>query len=154
MSDELLEKVVERKLSGVGYTRELIRIYPEKEMGGHVIGFLGSNDDETLSGKYGIEGFFNDGLAGKPSFLRSDRDIAGRLIAVGNRSLEKATDGADIVLTIDRTIQYTACTALERAVSKHGASGGSVVILEPSSGKVLAMCSAPDFEPEIGRAHV
>ncbi len=151
VSDELLEKVVERKLSGVSYTRELIRIYPEKEMGGHVIGFLGSNDDGTLSGKYGIEGFFNDELAGKPGFLRSDRDIAGRLIAVGNRSLEKATDGADIVLTIDRTIQYTACTALERAVSKHGASGGSVVILEPSSGKVLAMCSAPDFHPALYR---
>ena len=56
-------------------------------------------------------------------------------------------DGADVVLTIDRTIQYKACSALEASVASHAADGGSVVIVEPATGKILAMCGSPDYDP-------
>ncbi|NBS41517.1 penicillin-binding protein 2, partial [bacterium] len=134
-------------LPGVYFIREEGRLYPEKGLGGHVIGFVGSTGDGTMSGKYGIEGYFNEELTGTPGFLRSERDIAGRLIAIGEQSIEPAVDGADVVLTVDRTIQYYACNALKQAVLKHGADGGSVVIVEPQTGKILAMCGNPDFEP-------
>jgi len=137
----------EKKLAGISYIREPVRSYPEEEMGGHVLGFVGTNEDGSLSGKYGIEGYFNEELSGVAGHLASEQDAAGRFIAVADRSYQPAVDGADLVLTIDRNIQYTACSLLHRAVLQHSADGGSVVILDPSSGAVLAMCGAPDFDP-------
>jgi len=147
VSDEILDQVIALELSGIFYTRELSRLYPEQGVGGHVIGFVGSDENGNKAGRYGIEGYFNSILAGTPGFLRSERDIAGRLIAVAERSLEPAIDGADIVLTIDRTIQFKACSSLAAAVTKHGADSGSIVILDPKTGKIFAMCAVPDFDP-------
>ncbi|MBI2475333.1 penicillin-binding protein 2 [Candidatus Uhrbacteria bacterium] len=147
VSDEILDQVVALKLAGIFYTRELSRLYPEQGIGGNVIGFIGSDKDGNKAGRYGIEGYFNQILAGIPGFLRSEKDIAGRLIAVAERSLEPAVDGADIVLTIDRTIQFKACSSLASTVEKHGADSGSIVILDPKTGKIFAMCSVPDFDP-------
>ncbi len=147
VSDTLLDKIIAKKLSGIYYTRELSRLYPEPSMSGHVIGYVSSNPDTPQTGHYGIEGYFNELLSGKAGFLRSEKDIAGRLISVGERSLQPATNGSDIVLTIDRTIQFKACTALKAAVAKHGADAGSIIIVEPSTGKIFAMCAMPDFDP-------
>jgi cell division protein FtsI/penicillin-binding protein 2 len=145
--DAQLDRLVALELPGIHYVREAARLYPEPGLGGHVVGFVGSAEDGTLSGKYGIEGYFNEELTGMPGFLRSERDIAGRLIAIGEHSIEPAVDGSDILLTLDRTIQYVACSKLHEAVAKHAADGGSVVVMEPSTGRVLAMCGAPDFDP-------
>ncbi|HBR80625.1 MAG: Peptidoglycan glycosyltransferase [Candidatus Uhrbacteria bacterium GW2011_GWE2_45_35] len=147
VSDSDLAKVEALKLPGIEYLREASRLYPETGLGGHVFGFLGSDADGTLSGKYGIEGYFDDILTGTPGFLRSERDIAGRLIAVADRAFQPAVDGADIVLTLDRNIQYFACSKLKAAVLKHGADGGSIIIVDPKTGRVLAMCGDPDFDP-------
>lgn len=148
VTDEMLDQLIALELPGVFYLREEGRLYPEQGLGGHAVGFVGSGEDGTMAGRYGIEGYFNEELTGTPGFLRSERDIAGRLIAIGDRSIEPAVDGSDVVLTLDRTIQYTACTKLHAAVAKHGADGGSVVIIEPQTGKILAMCGSPDFEPD------
>jgi cell division protein FtsI/penicillin-binding protein 2 len=146
VDDATLEQILELELGGIHYTRETSRFYPDPEMSGHVLGFLGTNEDGSLSGKYGIEGYFDELLTGSQGYLLSERDIAGRLIAVADREYEPATDGADIVLTLDRTIQYKACSSLEAAVKKHGADGGSVIIVQPSTGKILAMCGSPDYD--------
>lgn len=137
----------EGKLQGISYTRWPSRIYPEAGFGGQVLGFVGANEDGTTSGKYGLEGFFEEELAGVAGYLESERDAKGRLVPVGDQSFQKAVDGASLVLTIDRNIQYTACKLLREAVSKHGADRGSLVILDPSTGAVLSMCGAPDFDP-------
>lgn len=134
-------------LPGIAYVREAFRTYPEAGFGGQVLGFVGSNDDGTMTGKYGLEGYWQDVLAGQTGFLQSEQDAAGRFVPVGDRSYQPAVDGADLVLTIDRTIQYTACKLLSQAVAKHGADSGAVVILRPDTGAVLAMCGAPDFDP-------
>ncbi len=148
VTEDFLTELIALDIPGIHYIREEGRLYPEEGLGGHVVGFVGSSEDGTLSGKYGIEGYFNDELTGTPGFLRSERDIAGRLISIGERSIEPAVDGSDVVLTIDRTIQYFACEKLHAAVLKHGADGGSVVIIEPQTGKILGMCGSPDFEPD------
>lgn len=145
--EEVLQQIVEADLSGIHYVRKQHRIYPEAQLGGHVVGFLGYDEDGSKSGKYGVEGYFEEKLSGTPGFLRSERDIAGRLIAVGERSLEPATDGIDVVLTIDRTIQYQACQIIKRAVQRHGAEGGSLVVMNPDTGEIMAMCASPDFDP-------
>lgn len=147
VSDDILERLMSFDLPGVAYIREERRLYPETGLGGQVTGFVSSNEDGTVGGKYGIEGFFEETLAGKPGFLRSERDIAGRIISIGESAIEPAVDGSDIVLTLDRAIQFKACSALAESVKKHGAEGGSVIVLDPKTGRILAMCGAPDFEP-------
>ncbi|MFH1142731.1 MAG: penicillin-binding protein 2 [Candidatus Uhrbacteria bacterium] len=147
VSDLQLQQIDVLDLSGIYYVREQARMYPEQEIGGHLLGFVGSDEAGNMSGRYGLEGYFDQVLSGINGYLQSERDIAGRLIAVGDRSVEPAVDGADIVLTIDRTIQYMACSRLRDTVFKHGADGGSVVILDPNDGAVLAMCSYPDYDP-------
>ncbi len=145
VSRETLDRLLAMDLKGVFHFMEESRLYPEPSMSGHLLGFVGSDSEGVESGKYGIEGYFDEILAGKPGFIRSEKDIAGRLIAVADRSIEPAQDGADIVLTLDRTLQYKACTTLDKAVQKHGADSGSIIVVEPSTGRVLAMCGAPDF---------
>ncbi|MEK7665692.1 MAG: penicillin-binding protein 2 [Patescibacteria group bacterium] len=142
-----LQKIETLNLAGIDFVREGVRTYPESGLGGQLFGFVGGNDDGSFSGKYGIEGSFDEEMAGQDGYVLSERDAAGRFIAVGERSFEPAVDGVSVVLTIDRTIQYTACEKLKEAVIKYDADGGSVVILDPKTGAVLAMCSDPDFDP-------
>ena len=144
---DIVQKLKKFELSGVRTSLETVRLYPERTLGGHVLGFLGFDETGRQTGKYGIEGYFEEDLAGKMGFLKSERDISGRIIALGERSFEPALDGSDVVLTIDRTIQHVACQALQKAVKSYQADGGSVVIIDPMTGRVLAMCGAPDFDP-------
>lgn len=142
----VVERLKALQYAGIEFAEELVRFYPETEMAAHVVGFLGYEGD-TRTGQYGIEGAYNEALAGRTGQLQADRDAAGRWIAVGARDFVPARDGDDVVLTIDRTIQHTACTKLAEAVTKHGAAGGSVIVLEPSTGAVLASCGWPSFDP-------
>lgn len=147
VTEEILQAIEVANLPGIDYVRESFRTYPEGGLGGQLLGFVGGNEDGSFSGKYGVEGAFEEELAGRVGFLRSERDAAGRFITVGERSYEPAQDGADIVLTVDRTIQYTACDRLRTAVARYEADGGSIIVLEPKTGAVLAICGYPDFDP-------
>lgn len=133
------------KLEGFGYSMVSYRFYPENNIGAHVLGFA-SYEDELQHGRYGLEGFFDDELFGKFGLVEAERG-AGGLVIINNRQAVKQEDGANLVLTIDRSAQFTACRLLNEAVAKHGAAGGSVIIVQPKTGAILAMCSAPDFDP-------
>jgi cell division protein FtsI/penicillin-binding protein 2 len=145
--EDFLQEINRQNFPGIFSLRQPARVYPEGGLGGHVIGFVGVNEDGSRSGRYGIEGYFDEELSGSPGFLQAERDAVGGLIALGDTVFERAKDGADIVLTIDRNIQYTACRLLDEAVSAHQADGGSVVIVEPKTGAVLALCGSPNFDP-------
>lgn len=151
VSDEQVTSIKQYELSGIGFRPEETRVYPERGFGGQVLGFLGLNENGERLGRYGLEGFYNELLRGAQGFLRGERDPAGRLIAVAGRAFEPAKDGADLILTIDRRLQFFVCEKLREAVEWHGADGGSVVVLNPKNGAVLAMCGAPDFDPNIYR---
>lgn len=147
VSAEIGDRLRALALPGIRVLDERARLYPEPSLGGQVLGFLGFSADGTQMGKYGIEGHLDELLAGTTGTLRSEKDISGRLIAVGDSSVEPALNGADVLLTIDRAIQYAACSSLNKAITKHRADSGSVVILDPDTGAILAMCGAPDFDP-------
>lgn len=146
VSEDVVSKVKALELSGVYFAPELFRYYPEKNIGSHVLGFV-RFDGQNFKGQYGIEGYFEQELKGEPGFIYSNKDAAGRLIAVASRNFQEARDGSDILLTIDYAIEYVACNELNKAALKHGADAGALVIVEPLTGKVLAMCSWPDFDP-------
>lgn len=143
---ERYEAIKALELEGIYGVVETHRYYLDANIGSHVTGFLGIRDEEP-TGLYGIEGYFNELLAGQPGYFQTERDVAGRWIALSEKTVTEATNGADIVLTIDKTIQYMTCQKLNEAVLRHGADGGAAIVMEPSTGKIWAMCSAPDFNP-------
>ena len=144
---ELVDKLKEKNLEGVGYLRTTARLYPEKFLSGQLIGFVGQDENGISVGKYGVEGGYQNLLSGRAGSVIAEKDAGGRRLTIGDSKIDNAVDGADIVLTIDRAIQYEACTQIQEAVKRHGADGGSVVIMNPSTGAIMAMCSSPDFDP-------
>ena len=133
-------------LEGIRFQDEVFRYYPEENIGSQVLGFVGYQGDDLI-GRYGIEGYWQEELSGLSGTYEFERDAAGRLIPIGRRLKADQVNGADIVLTIDRSIQFFACNALEATVLKHGADDGSVIIMYPKTGAILAMCNYPDFDP-------
>jgi len=140
------EKNRELKLDGIAYTMRTYRFYPEGNIGSHVLGFVGFSSDEQR-GKYGLEGFFDQELFGSFGSIRADRAAGGDLIIINDRQYTKPQNGSDLILTINRSIQFTACRKLNETALRHGADGGSIIIMEPRSGAIIAMCSWPDYDP-------
>src|SRR5690606_23899143 len=125
---------------------ETKRLYPEGNAFAHILGFVGSNEDGEKIGRYGIEGTWNTELSGEKGLLRSE-GYFGRWVGASDRTFIPAVDGAHITLTIDRGIQYMACEKLRDAVARFNAEGGTVIIMDPKTGAVLAMCNMPDYDP-------
>ncbi|MBU1921675.1 penicillin-binding protein 2, partial [Patescibacteria group bacterium] len=146
ITDEVAAQIEALELEGIGFSKESFRYYPEEGLGGHVLGFVGSDEAGNMSGRYGIEGRFDEEVAGEEGFIHSERNESGVWITVADRSFKPAVDGADVYLTLDRNIQYQACKQIKDAVLKHGADGGSIIVMRPT-GKILGMCSYPDFNP-------
>jgi cell division protein FtsI/penicillin-binding protein 2 len=136
----------EFSLPGLGFDLQPYRYYPENEIASQLLGFVTYNDGEG-QGRYGLEEFFNEELFGKYGSLKTEKGGAGSVMIVNDREYIKPESGSDIILTIDRNIESMACQKLKEAVAKHGAAGGSVVIMNPKTGAIIAMCSVPDFNP-------
>lgn len=146
VDEKLLEKLKAANLAGIDYIMESHRYYPEANIGAHFLGFVGF-DGEKKIGQYGLEGFFNEELSGKTGSIKAERAAGGGLIIINDREYEKAQNGADLVLTVNRSIQFEACNRLEESALQHGADSGSIIVMEPNTGAILAMCSWPDYDP-------
>lgn len=141
-----VEQIEALALEGIGVLPETYRFYPEVGIGGHLFGFVSFKDEEQV-GQYGLEGYFNQELEGKSGLIKSIKDALGSLVTIGQRSVQRAEDGVDLVLTIDRHVQFTACQKLKEFYEYFEADSGTVIIMEPT-GAIIAMCSFPDFNPE------
>ena len=122
---------------------DVARRYPSGTVAAQVLGFV----DIDGHGQAGIEQQYDGLLRGHPGKIQLERDPQGRAIPQGRRSLEPAEPGTDLVLTIDQHLQYVTEQALYRAVREHKAKAGSVVVMSPRSGEVLAMANVPTFDP-------
>jgi len=134
--------VTELNLKGIGLTPESRRFYPREEVAAHVLGFVGLDE----RGLEGIEHQYDDLLGGKPQYIAAQQDALGRLIA-RQEEPEPRTPIFDLSLTLDEVIQYTAERELARAVERSRAKGGTVVVMDPASGEILALASQPGFDP-------
>ncbi|MDD5252204.1 MAG: penicillin-binding protein 2 [Patescibacteria group bacterium] len=144
---ETADKIRALNLDGIQFSEESFRFYPEKESACHITGFVGSGNERESVGRYGVEGRWDRELTGDRGVLEGERGQLGQWIGAASRVFQPAKDGADVILTIDRNIQYVACRKLKEAVAKHGADGGALVIIDPKTGAVLAMCGVPDYDP-------
>ena len=141
------KKIEELKLPGIYFDSEDARFYPDLKLLSHVLGFVGYGKENTKIGLYGVEKFFQNDLAGKNGSLTEEKDTAGAWIFGSKRDLTPAVDGSNFILTIDKTLQFKAETALKEAVTLHGADRGSIIIANPKTGAILAMAGFPDFNP-------
>lgn len=146
LTDEQRQAIVDLQITGLAFDPEPTRYYPEHNLGSHILGFVGYSEN-TKVGRYGLEGYFEKELAGQRGFLRAQKDASGQLIATAAQLWQPAINGSNLLLTIDRTIQFEACRRLDEAVQKHGADSGSIIIMNPKSGALLAVCGSPDYDP-------
>jgi len=130
-------------LKGVGVLKESRRYYPNKGLAANLIGFTGVDSN----GLEGIEHSYNRYLVGTAERISGGRDARGRLILFGDTDKKVPVEGMSVELTIDKTIQYVTESALQKAIERTGAKGGTAVVLAPATGEVLAMATAPSFDP-------
>ena len=129
---------------GLGLEPLPARVYPNGSLASHVLGFANFDNQGT----YGIEGKYNAFLQGQPGTIRAEQDNSGNWLAIARQQIVPPETGADVQLTIDSTIQYYAEDELARTVKEQRAKGGTIIVMRPETGEVLAMASAPSYEPE------
>jgi cell division protein FtsI (penicillin-binding protein 3) len=143
MPPDVVLKIKELDLEGIGFVKETKRFYPNGEVAGNVIGFTGLDPD----GLEGIELKYNSTILGSTGYLVTERDALGRDIAQKGTVVTKASKGQNVTLTLDRNIQYITEKELANAVTQSGAKGGMALVMEPQTGRVLAMANYPSFNP-------
>ncbi len=147
VSEEIKDKIKAAKLLGINFVGQEFRYYPEGKLAANVLGFTGQNEKGELSGRYGIEGFWDSTLTGKSGFLSGEKGALGSIISSANRTLKQAEDGSDLLLTIDRNLQYKSCERLREGFIEYKAKSAALILMDPKTGAILSMCSMPDFDP-------
>lgn len=144
VSPPMAEKIRELKIDGIGVVPDTRRYYPGCELAAHLIGFVGADN----RGLEGLEKKYDGLLKGPPESLLQMQDALGRPFFI--RRTEPSGYGVhDLVLTIDKDIQYKAEQSLEAAVNKTKAKSGQCIVVDPSTGAILAMAVVPEFNPNI-----
>jgi len=132
-SDDQVNAINSQTLPGVTIGEEKLRYYPLESIASQLLGFV-SLDAQNPAGKYGLELYYNDTLAGKSG------DTEGDKVTPGER-------GGDLHLTIDANIQNHAESVLDKLVSDYKGTGGTVMVANPKTGAILAMAGTPSFDP-------
>jgi len=138
----IAQQAMALKISGLYTKREYRRYYPSGEVMAHLVGFTNVDDN----GQEGVELAFNDSLHGVEGSQLVMIDSIGRVIKTVDM-VKPPRPGSDLVLSVDRRLQYLAYRELKRAVFQHKAKSGSAVILDVQTGEVLAMVNQPSFNP-------
>jgi cell division protein FtsI/penicillin-binding protein 2 len=134
------------KLPGVGLEAETQRSYlpgigSGTTLASNLLGFVNYNGD----GQYGLEAYYQKVLAGTPGYISSYRDLANREIVLGSHTHQDPVNGSDLVLSLDANIQYAAEQALADGVKKYNAESGSVLIMDPATGGIIASADYPSY---------
>jgi cell division protein FtsI (penicillin-binding protein 3) len=130
-------------VDGIGTVEEPKRFYPNRELASSLVGFTNLDSE----GMEGIELSLNKYLRGERACLSCERDARGRLIVPASSPVDVNPKGHSVTLTIDRNVQHVAESELQAAVERHRAKGGMALVLRPGTGEILAMATAPSFNP-------
>ena len=136
------KKIIEMGVPGVTATARIQRFHPEGDLASALLGFVGK--DET--GLSGLEADLQDELGGQPGTVYYERDSMGNPIPFGSSQVTNPEPASDVRLTIDRFIQQVAEQSLDEAIQTNDASGGTIIVMDPKTGAILAMASRPSFK--------
>ena len=138
------ERLKEEGLAGIGFDPVSQRVYPEGQLASQVLGFV----DNDGNGVYGFEQYNDTSLRGKDGILKTVTDVRSIPLSIDDRNVNiPAQNGVNYVLTLDRNIQSKVESSLEEGLKKTGADQASAIVLDPMTGKVLAMANMPTYDP-------
>jgi cell division protein FtsI (penicillin-binding protein 3) len=140
--DETIERIKSLNLQGIHFQKEPKRFYPARDLAAQVVGTVGMED----SGQSGIEHEFDDELRGRPGKMFISVDARRQWFS----DVEKQPEpGENLVLTIDKNIQYIAEKELDQAIHDTQAIAGTVIVENPRTGEILALANRPTFNPNL-----
>lgn len=148
LSTEVKGNIEALGYSGLGFEKEEDRYYPEASSAAQLLGFVGKNEEGGNVGYFGLEGYYDLTLSGRKGYREGDKDAQGSPILLGSFKESSALRGVDLVTTINKTVQLEIEKKLKEGIEKYRAIGGSVVVMDPSTGKILGMASYPSFDPK------
>ena len=140
LSQKEEQEIAKVKLAGVYEGKETVRLYPQKELASHVLGFV----NQEGQGQYGIEEYYNAELAGSTGVRARGTNPATYLRSLLQTNVK---DGSDVVLTLDFNIQSFAESLLKNATENFNIEEGTIIVIDPRSGKILTLASTPSFDP-------
>ncbi|MBT4124290.1 MAG: penicillin-binding protein 2 [Candidatus Pacebacteria bacterium] len=125
-----------------------VRYYPEASMAAHLTGFVGKDEQGQDTGYFGLEGSLNKELEGKLQKKHFFTDALGNLLGGENNLETQSLNGRDIVLTIQRDIQFLLESELKNGMERYGALSGEIIVLDPETGDLLGLAAFPQYDPE------
>lgn len=143
VAPEVRDAAMSLRIPGIGSDPVADRIYPAGSVGGNVLGWVGA-DGAALGG---TELSFDEELRGTDGKTTYERGAQGQIIPTGKQETTPAVDGSDVVLTIDRDLQWKAQQIVAGAVEQWGATGGSAVVYNAKTGEVLSLAEYPSYDP-------
>jgi cell division protein FtsI (penicillin-binding protein 3) len=149
VTPETWELVRAENILGISYEPSTERLYPNHTIAGNIVGFVGGKEDRVGNnwGLAGIEAMFEDELLGTPGSITYERGLHGHVIPTGVRDEQPAVPGSDVVLTIDRDIQWYVQQQLDEALRTTGARRGTIVITDVTTGEVIALADSATVDP-------
>lgn len=141
------KQIEDLDLEGIGFQQGSNRFYPEGSSSAHLLGFLGSDERGSSKGYFGLEGYFDGELKGISGLIKHEKDALGFPILIGNFFTTEARNGKDLVLNIDRSVQFIIEKELKAGLEKYGAKAASAVVMDPRTGGILALASFPNYDP-------
>ncbi len=143
----LKEKIEAKELPGVGFQEQTIRFYPEASTAANLLGFVGKDDVGKDKGYFGLEGYYDRQLRGKDGMAIVVKDARGQPILANMNDNTEKVDGRDLILHVDRRIQFMLDQELKKGIQAYGAQGGMAAVMDPKTGGILAMSSYPTYDP-------
>lgn len=141
LSYQQAQEIAGENLKGIYLVANDYRFYPEKYLACYITGYLNRDGD----GQYGIEQFYDQILKGDVGLIRAHQDVYGRYISVYEK--QQPSDGWDLILTVDLTLQHKADQVIAEAVERYQAESGSIIIINPKNGDILAMAHSRKYDP-------
>jgi len=148
LTPEVKSNIEALHIDGLGFERMDIRVYPEASSAAHLLGFVGKQEDGSDIGYFGLEGYYNLSLQGKSGFFEHEKDALGELINVDDIKEVSAIGGVDLLTNINKTVQMYVEKELKEGIEKYSASSGTVIVMNPKDGAIVAMSSFPSYEPD------
>jgi len=142
------KNIAAMNISGVGFESQDLRVYPEASSAAHLLGFVGKNSQGEDKGYFGLEGYYDLVLSGKPGYVMQDADAQGTPIMIDTLKQASAVEGIDIVTNINKGIQIDVEKKLKDGIEKYGAKSGTVIVMDPKNGSIISMASYPSYDPE------
>lgn len=141
------DKIASLNLPGIGFEEQSQRFYPEASTAAKLLGFVGKDENGNDKGYFGVEGYYDRQLRGKAGLAVQIHDAMGQPILAAMNELNNKTDGRNVILHVDRTIQYMLDQELQKGVEEYGAKSGMAAIMDPQTGGILAESSFPTYDP-------